>query len=1002
MTRISGPSARGTIFAVLEHQWTRWIPRFVLAVMAGALPALGSIANTLEDAPPHHLEIVMVADTGGTMQVFYDRGDGITQADSATAPLAPSSEAHTYQLPLPLGNYRLLRIDPNGGAGRYEIRSLRILDAGGDETTRIPLNELRPGAQVSLEPAAGGSVTIVTAADANDPQVLYEPSRGLLVTPERTQLGRAATIGVLTALAVLLLAILLDRSAALVSALAALAGLTSRRAYRAVVMAGVLGSLVAMYPLLLGRSLVAPGNGPANVLYDQPPYGPGTTDQGVEYARGADVGAMMWAILPYTAVQREALAHGEFPLWNRYNTIGEPLWGQAQTFFLDPFHLASLAIPDPVVAMDLRFVVGRMVFAIGSGLTVAVVTGNGLAAVLVALLAPFIGHFTARFNHPAYFSIVYAPWILFAYARLGRVTLLGDRARAGAFLAAVTWLQLVGSTPKEGIVALVAAHAAGMLGLLAAPGGWKEKLGRVDFALLGGITAMLAGAPHWWVFLDTLGRSWTMYDTPSVQFAYWPHTVGYVLGGAAPGLVVTGANTLAVMAALCAFLYPARLLRSGVGLGAVMSCAGIAAVAYGMVPAEFLMKLPLLQNIHHIANSFLAASVPPLLIVAGVGVAAALDEAAHGASVRLACGVAVATILCASVVPGGAFQMTTIVGMAAVVGAAVAMMSLPAITGRVLPSGVMAVSLAAMTALFTNGLQLETGGGAVEALLIQPRPRADLDARTPALASLPDPADVGPYRVAPLGAVLFPGTQALWHIEGVGGPDALRLAAIESMSDAAGVERTFWGWWTIVQPSNLPVVGKYLDMLNVRYLVTRPDTMPPQARALPMNGPDLVRVVERPSAWPRAFFTEGVSRHHGPRGIAEKLHATNGPFSSVDEQDVSAVEAVAGLPATGSVISATDYSLTPNSTAFRVKTTGSGLAVLSEGFVEVDFQATLNGEPVPYLRVNHTLKGVVVPGPGNWTVRFVYRPQHWTLSWIVAAVGLAGILAMAVAKPLLR
>ena len=109
---------------------------------------------------------------------------------------------------------------------------------------------------------------------------------------------------------------------------------------------------------------------------------------------------MMWAILPYTMVQREALAHGEFPLWNRYNTIGEPLWGQAQTFFLDPFHLASLAIPDPSVAMDLRFIVGRVVFAIGSGLAVAVVTGNGLAAVLVALLAPFVGHFTARFNHP--------------------------------------------------------------------------------------------------------------------------------------------------------------------------------------------------------------------------------------------------------------------------------------------------------------------------------------------------------------------------------------------------------------------------------------------------------------------------------------------------------------------------------------------------------------------------------------------------------------------------
>ena len=260
-------------------------------------------------------------------------------------------------------------------------------------------------------------------------------------------------------------------------------------------------------------------------------------------------------------------------------------------------------------------------FAIGSGLTVAVVTGNGLAAVLVALLAPFVGHFTARFNHPAYFSIVYAPWILFAYARLGRVTVLGDRARAGALLAFATWLQLVGSTPKEGLIALIAAHAAGLLGLLVAPGAWKDRLGRVDFALLGGITAVLASAPHWWVFLDTLSRSWTLYDTPSVQFAVWPHTVSYVLGGAAPGVLLTGATPLAVMAAALALAYPGRLLRSGVGLGALLAVLGVVSVAYGAVPAELLITLPLLPNIHHIANSFLAATLAPLLVLAGVGLA---------------------------------------------------------------------------------------------------------------------------------------------------------------------------------------------------------------------------------------------------------------------------------------------------------------------------------------------------------------------------------------------
>ena len=55
---------------------------------------------------------------------------------------------------------------------------------------------------------------------------------------------------------------------------------------------------------------------------------------------------------------------------------------------------------------------------------------------------------------------------------------------------------------------------------------------------------------------------------------------------------------------------------------------------------------------------------------------------------------------------------------------------------------------------------------------------------------------------------MFPGTQALWHIEGIGGPDALRLPAIESLSDAAGIERTSWGWWTMLQPSTLPLASR--------------------------------------------------------------------------------------------------------------------------------------------------------------------------------------------------
>ena len=85
---------------------------------------------------------------------------------------------------------------------------------------------------------------------------------------------------------------------------------------------------------------------------------------------------------------------------------------------------------------------------------------------------------------------------------------------------------------------------------------------------------------------------------------------------------------------------------------------------------------------------------------------------------------------------------------------------------------------------------------------------------------------------------------------------------------------------------------------------------------------------------------------------------------------------------------ATDYVLKTNSTSFRIRAETAGVAVLTESYLKDDFRATLNGKPVPYFRVNHAFKGVSIPSAGVWDVAFVYRPRHWTIAWICAAVGM--------------
>ena len=87
---------------------------------------------------------------------------------------------------------------------------------------------------------------------------------------EAAPLGAAAWFGGVFLLSIGLL-VLSERALRLVGTVDRVGQWPARHPKQAAVLAGVLGTLVAMFPLLLGRSVVSPMMGPVNMLYDQPP-----------------------------------------------------------------------------------------------------------------------------------------------------------------------------------------------------------------------------------------------------------------------------------------------------------------------------------------------------------------------------------------------------------------------------------------------------------------------------------------------------------------------------------------------------------------------------------------------------------------------------------------------------------------------------------------------------------------------------------------------------------
>ena len=340
-------------------------------------------------------------------------------------------------------------------------------------------------------------------------------------------------------------------------------------------------------------------------------------DLDIEDVRASDVYAMMAAFLPYAKVQRDALSQGEVPLWNRFNGTGRALWGQGQTFFGDPLHW--LTFLDADWGQDLKFVAHRFVFAAGVGLVAFTAGCSWLTAAMAAALTPFLGFYTFRFNHDAAFALSYAPWILMAWLWLAGARTRFHMARAAVLLSVASALVLLASPPKEATVMLAGCQAAGLLVLLLsrkdAPGLWP----RLGFATVAGAAMVAITAPHWVAFLDTLRNSLTLYDRPAAALFPFAAAPQILLGSLNPVLVLPVLQIAAVPLLIAAVVSPRQLLQRPAILACLVIAMCLIAVAFGAVPADWLVRVPLVANIHQVNNTTTTAAIVLLSVVCAVG-----------------------------------------------------------------------------------------------------------------------------------------------------------------------------------------------------------------------------------------------------------------------------------------------------------------------------------------------------------------------------------------------
>jgi hypothetical protein len=741
---------------------------------------------------------------------------------------------------------------------------------------------------------------------------------------------------------------------------------------------------------------------------------PGAQGGRVESTSGSDVGAVFYWHLPASIIQHRALFEdGEFPLWDRYNWCGVPLWAQCMSMFGDPLHWPAVITGGAAWAWDFKFVAAKVLFALGIGLLVHCTSRSLLAALLSALSAPFIGFFAYRFCHPGVFAMGYAPWILLPWLEAVRAP--SRRAVAGwaALLIFANWWQLNGGTAKEASGYMLCLNAAGALALLGASLSGRERAIRFGIFAWASILFLLLSAPLWLVFLDGLSKAWTTYDRPQI-YQIQPGLVAGLFDDIFYRQFVSGdflfnpsANFFVLLGTAWAFVRIRALSRDRTFVATLIVSAVAAALTFGVISPLFLEKIPMIRNIYHFDDTFSGVLFVLLFVVAGYGIRECQRRMRsaewRGDWILVLCFVGV--LLAAyfgltnashrvgitfhpvgHTIPKSEFFWEY--GIAIVMALAILPWAWRAVHLRQMAAATwFLVACAAWTTLhFRHGMYLVTS---FDNYVMNPKKRLDIrEVPSPAIQLITREMKE-PARVSGIDWTMT-GTNVSTRFETIDGADALQNPATRELTAAMGI-RDVWSWRLLVVRQDFAKVHRGLDLLGVRYYLDnagKSGDLP----GLKLLGTSDLDALESETAWPRAFFTDSVPGYRAVPEMVSLLNEGDGrPFAVMLAEDRARLPLPPADFAQRKIVPARGYKLTQNSTTFEVDAPTPGIAVLHEAWIPGDIEVTVDGQTAKVLRVNHAFRGVLLQQPGHHVIQFRYWPAVLDRALWMA---LAGALAL--------
>lgn len=187
-----------------------------------------------------------------------------------------------------------------------------------------------------------------------------------------------------------------------------------------------------------------------------------------------------------------------------------------------------------------------------------------------------------------------------------------------------------------------------------------------------------------------------------------------------------------------------------------------------------------------------------------------------------------------------------------------------------------------------------------------------------------------------------------------------------------------------------------LCLLNVKYIVSTEFLYNPRFK-LVQDG--TIKVYENQGCLPRAFFAEKLipaesekkvleSMNHTSFDPATMVYVSKRELEKLQGKFISEPESATGEAFSGS-IAFTDYR--PNSISLKTQSNKARFLVLADNYYP-GWKAYVNGKEQPVLRVDYTLRGLLLE-KGTNTIVFAFKPQSFSWGAGLSMLTLVGLLA---------